>query len=674
MTSVRKLNPGYGQFRWVVLLLAVAVILPTLCLLWFMNEAVSSTRLAVRQKLVTIYEDQLPTVARQVEEGFAADCRSAKDKARGLDPYGQFRLAVTEHHCEGLIVYSPNGDPLYPALSAGDSATTRAAERFADAWELEFAEAEYEQAAQRYEQYARISDGRARLIARLAKSRCLRKLGRGDDAIAECKEVATSPLVDAGEDSILVLIANARLLLLNWTQGQPAYTELTAETYRALLSMLYRSNQAGAALPADQNLFVAQKALEIAQANPELDVYAREYFKDSLAKLVAAEERSLAFVEQFPAAETLDDWPADTLQRLPGPEDTAYYGIAHRDDAGSCVTLLSREGARSLLRDYLQSFTDIYVEFCVLDDAGETILGRAEPANEAFATAPLGQFLPGWTITVHFRSGNVFEQAASEQIAIYTWTGILVIMLILLSGAVAAKSIGKQVRLNKLKNDFIATVTHELKTPLASMRVLVETLLEGNYRDQQQVTEYLQLISRENERLSRLIDNFLTFSRMERNKQAFRMRPTSATAIARAAAEAAKTRLGRGNCVFETDIPEDGPEVQADPDAMVTVLVNLLDNAYKYSGDEKHIMLRLRAQDNAVCFTVSDNGMGIPRRATRKIFRRFYQLDRSLSRRAEGCGLGLSIAKFIVEAHAGSIGVESKPGQGSTFTVRLRAR
>ena len=671
MRNLRKLDPGYGQFRWVVLLLAVAVILPTVCLLWFMNEVVKNERLVVRQKLVTIYKNQLPTVARRVEEGFSGGCRTARQKTRGLDGYRQFRLAVADHHYEGLIVYGPDGAPLYPALSAGDSAITRPAERFADAWELEFAQARYEEAAQRYEQYARISDGRARLIARLAKSRCLRKLGRTDDAIAECREVAFSPLADTGDSSTLVFLANARLLLLNWTQGPPEYADLLAQTYRALLSMLYRSNQAGGALPADQNLFVARKALQIAEARPELAVCTREYFEDSLARLIAAEEQSLTFIEQFPVAETLEDWRAGTLQRIPSPANTVHYGIMHRDDSGSCVTLLSHEGAGSLLRDYIREFQDIYVEFRLLDDAGRLVLGRAEPANEAFATTSLGQYLPGWTIAVHFRGGNVFEQAASEQIAIYTWTGILVILLILLSGAVAAKSIGKQVRLNKLKNDFIATVTHELKTPLASMRVLVETLLEGNYRDQQQVTEYLQLVSKENERLSRLIDNFLTFSRMERNKQAFRMRPTEATAIARAAAEAVKTKLSRGNCVFETNIPEQVSEVNADPDALVTVLVNLLDNAYKYSDNEKRITLNVERQGRAVCFTVSDNGVGIPRRAGKRIFRRFYQVDRSLSRRAEGCGLGLSIAKFIVDAHAGAISVDSKPGQGSTFTVKL---
>jgi signal transduction histidine kinase len=194
--------------------------------------------------------------------------------------------------------------------------------------------------------------------------------------------------------------------------------------------------------------------------------------------------------------------------------------------------------------------------------------------------------------------------------------------------------------------------------------------------------DYLQLISKENERLSRLIDNFLTFSRMERNKQAFQMRPTSPVSIARTAAEAVKTKLGRGNCLFETDIPDELPQIKADHDALVTVLVNLLDNAYKYSCDEKKIRLSVTAdagadfkpaQARTISFRVIDNGLGIPRRSLKKVFRRFYQVDRSLSRRAEGCGLGLSIAKFIVDAHQGTITVESKPGQGSTFTVTIPA-
>ena len=225
--------------------------------------------------------------------------------------------------------------------------------------------------------------------------------------------------------------------------------------------------------------------------------------------------------------------------------------------------------------------------------------------------------------------------------------------------------------MNRLKNDFIATVAHELKTPLASMRLLMDTLLEGRYDSEQTATEYLQLAANENKRLTHLIDSFLTFSRMEHNKQAFVMVRTSPVDIVEAAAGAVKTRFAAGKCKFEINAGKDLPDVTADRDAMVTVLVNLLDNAYKYSYDDKRIELSVFSRDGSVCFCIRDNGKGISRRSVKKIFKRFYQVDRSLSRRAEGCGLGLNIAKFIVDAHKGTISVVSKPGEGSTFTVIL---
>ena len=244
-------------------------------------------------------------------------------------------------------------------------------------------------------------------------------------------------------------------------------------------------------------------------------------------------------------------------------------------------------------------------------------------------------------------------------------------MLILVAGGFAGQVVGRQIKLNQLKNDFIATVSHELKTPLASMRVLVDTILEGNYEGQKQATEYLQLASKENERLSRLIDNFLTFSRMERNKTAFEMAESSPAVIVRDAVEAVKSKFSKGQCELEVSIDDNLPMVSADAGAMATVLINLLDNAYKYSGDEKRIELKVFCEDEQVCFQVVDNGIGMSRWAVKRIFSKFYQIDRSLSRRAGGCGLGLSIVKFIVDAHKGQIAVDSIPGKGSVFTVKL---
>jgi signal transduction histidine kinase len=170
-----------------------------------------------------------------------------------------------------------------------------------------------------------------------------------------------------------------------------------------------------------------------------------------------------------------------------------------------------------------------------------------------------------------------------------------------------------------------------------------------------------------------LIDNFLTFSRMERNKQAFEMLEASPALIAKRAAEAVRTKLEQGHCAFDIAVDENLPAVQADQDAMVTALINLLDNSYKYSYDDKQIKLSVYAEVGSVCFRVADNGIGMSRRAIRKIFERFYQADQTLSRRSQGCGLGLSIVKFIVDAHNGSINLESKPKKGSVFTIKLPA-
>jgi len=669
--AMRGINPGYGQFRWVVLLLAVAVVLPTLCLLWFMHEVVKSERLAVRQRLTSVYKAKLADATDRIGQKWTERCRVLEGRPP-VPLYRQFVAAVGQSGYAGLLVYDSEGRRLYPALSTDSGPTTSPFAGFADAVEMELG-GQYEQAVERYEQYARISDDQGRLAAWIGKARALVRLGRLDEAVVECRRAASSPLAQTGDPRRLSLIANARLLMLNWLKNAAGYAELYDRTYADLLSVLYHSNEAGFALAADENLFLARKAMELGRQNGLLDRHAGLFDDVALSDLIDAEERSIRLAQEYPTIDAFAKWEVGRLQPLAGDAND-FYGVIHPSSRGMCVAVVSRDRLAGTLSELTKDFQDDNVDYTIYDESDRVVAGLAEVAREPFATGTVGRHLPDWKILLFFKGGDVFERAASDRVAVYTWTGLLVIGLILGCGGVAAKSIGKQVRLNKLKNDFIATVTHELKTPLASMRVLVDTLLEGSYSNPNQVMEYLQLISKENERLSRLIDNFLTFSRMERNKQAFQMRPVSPTSIAQTAAQAVQTKLGRGSCRFETEIPDGLPPVKADHDAMVTVLVNLLDNAYKYTYDEKRIRLAVRAgvkSDATVSFVVSDNGVGIPRRALKKVFRRFYQVDRSLPRRAEGCGLGLSIAKFIVDAHHGKIAVESKPGQGSTFTVTL---
>jgi nitrogen-specific signal transduction histidine kinase len=666
--------------RWVVLLLAVAVILPTVGLLWFISQVVSNERLAVRQKLTTIYKEQLEKTLHQTDTRLSKYYELLDNKEFQAHPYRKKLFAAGQNNFAGLIVYNANGQRVYPLLSSEIGDAVESSADFKDAWELEFVQHQFSQAVEIYEQKAMDAADRLRLTALIGKSRCLAKLEKPDEAIVVCKEVAFSSLEKTAAPALLVLIGNARLLLLNLTQDNPAYSELFKQTFEQLASMLYSVNEAGFALPADHNLFLAQALAGIARRKTLPD-NEKNFRLSDFERLIAAEDLSIRVAENFPEADTLENVKENKLQHLPLYSELAepivgetLYCLYHKTNGTSVLALLSTENIASIFANVGTDFRNSDVAYRIVDESGRFVAGADEIVDEPFVTAPLGKDFPGWKIELSFKEGDVFEKAASRHVAVYVWTGVLVIVLILLAGGFAAQAVRKQIKLNKLKNDFIATVSHELKTPLASIRLLVDTLLEGNYKDQQQVTDYFQLVSKENERLTRLVDNFLTFSRMERNKQTFAMARTSPSRIARAAAEVIKTKFNAGRCDFQLQIADNLPDVFADHDVMVTAIVNLLDNSYKYSYDNKKIELKVFSENNLVCFSVKDNGIGMNRRQIKKIFDRFYQADTSLSRRAEGTGLGLSIVKFIVDAHKGTISVDSVPGQGTTFTVRLTAK
>jgi signal transduction histidine kinase len=201
------------------------------------------------------------------------------------------------------------------------------------------------------------------------------------------------------------------------------------------------------------------------------------------------------------------------------------------------------------------------------------------------------------------------------------------------------------------------------------MQLLVDALLDENKFEPEKTREYLELMATENRRLSRLIANFLTFSRIDCNLQRFEFTEMTPADVVRAAVQAMGERLQTPACHLEIDVAEGLPALRADRDALVTVLLNLLDNAYKYTLRDRRILIQAYRDGNHVVFAVKDNGIGIAPREQTRIFRRFYQVDRRLAREAGGCGLGLSIVEFIVRAHGGRVKVESTPGAGSTFRV-----
>jgi signal transduction histidine kinase len=293
------------------------------------------------------------------------------------------------------------------------------------------------------------------------------------------------------------------------------------------------------------------------------------------------------------------------------------------------------------------------------------------PSERAYDEAlALGWALPGWQVSFMLSDPSVLDRPDSTRLASYLWVGLLGIGLFILLAIGIGHSFSRQLRLTRLKTDLVAAVSHELRTPLASMRLLVDALLRDQQLDPVKTREYLDLIAVENGRLSRLIDNFLTFSRLERNRHRFSFETIRPEDVVEAAVGAMRERLHPG-CVVDVQISPGLPSLVADADGLVTALLNLLDNAYKYTPAEKRIVLRAFQDAGHVVFTVQDNGIGIPAGEQKRIFRRFYRVDRRLARETSGVGLGLSIVHEIVKAHGGTIHVSSHAGEGSTFTVRV---
>jgi signal transduction histidine kinase len=654
---------GRNQLQWVVLL-AVAVVLPTVSLLWFMSRAVSNERLVIREKLAALYQDKLAQAGQKAAETCAANISILDKTGQNANPYSLFKQLVLEQNFEGVVAFDSKSAVVYPVPGDIIADTAQQDNDLAAARQLEFTNRQYADAAESYGRFAADKDPHIAITAIVGKSRCLYKLGRLDEAIEECQKAAFTPLAKNADTALFVAVQNARLFLLDLLRNAnlQSRTELGQRTVNELIADLYNVP----AIPSNRNLFITKKVLQAITDMPSFEDKAMLAKVKQLSRLVAAEELSISVAENTSLIRTLPDRPSDTFFRI-----GAGYGFYHRTQSTTLLVLFSDNAIALALAGYEDTFKDSDSAYRIIDASGDFVAGLAKPTGRPFATAPLADCFPGWKVELYFKGSEIFDKAADRQIAIYIWTGALVILLILVVGAFAARAIGRQIRLNKMKNDFIATVSHELKTPLSSMRVLVDTLLEGNIKDETQTEEYLRMTARENERLSRMIDNFLTFSRMERNKKAFAIVPASPAAIANDAAEAVRTKYAAHNCQFAIDIAENLPEISADYDAMVTVLVNLLDNACKYTGDQKQITLKVFAEKDSVCFAVSDNGIGLAHRHIRKIFDSFYQVDNSLARKAEGCGLGLSIVKFIVDAHKGKISVDSKPGKGSTFTVGL---
>jgi signal transduction histidine kinase len=484
--------------------------------------------------------------------------------------------------------------------------------------------------------------GAAKVAAALqAELRALVQAGKTENAIQFVLERFAAPEAAAALDEQgRLAAANAELLALELLGGHedPRFEQIIARLRRRAL------DYTAATLPTAQRRFVMR---ELQRLDP------RQEFPT-----LAAEDLAARFLESQPP------YPADpNLRRteLPG-----VWSAGSRD--GRTLAILADATLRTKLRDAIHDPTlPAGVSLTALAP------GEDDTAPSALVTMPLGPAFPGWRISLLLDDRTLFDTEAAKRVRLHVVVAGIVIAAMSVLTLLIARGFGRHVALARMKNDLVATVSHELKTPLTAMRALVETLLDADHFDEKTTREYLQLLATENARLSRLIENFLTFSRLERNKFSFEFRPVQPRQVVEGAVAAFGERATATGCTLECCVADNLPPIRGDLDALVTTVLNLLDNAWKYSGEEKHIALRADARNGHVRFAVEDHGIGLAPWDRERIFDRFHQVDQRLARVGGGCGLGLSIVQAIVQAHAGRIEVASEPSRGSTFTIDIPA-
>jgi two-component system phosphate regulon sensor histidine kinase PhoR len=351
---------------------------------------------------------------------------------------------------------------------------------------------------------------------------------------------------------------------------------------------------------------------------------------------------------------------------------TRYY-VAAKLNLG----LITKEWIPELVADLATKRRIVILDEVARSIVGGPIIQRPSPFlyEESF-----GKTLYAWRVQITpLNVDELRAQAETERLL-----GVLLIpvstVIIAVGLGVVWLSVRAERRASRLKSDFIANVSHELKTPLSLIRMFAELLATGKHKGERVGREYASIITRESDRLAHLIDNVLDFARLERGKASYNFAEGRMQEVVERALEVCRHRLEKDKIRLRTEIAADLPHVRMDEDAMTLVLLNLVDNAGKYGGDGGDgggdggdVWVRLSRAPGGVALSVRDRGSGISADDQRRIFERFYRADNARVRNVRGSGIGLSLVKHIAEAHGGRVDVESAPGRGATFTVFVPA-
>jgi signal transduction histidine kinase len=488
--------------------------------------------------------------------------------------------------------------------------------------------------------------------ARLQLARALAKMKRPKESLSEYQKVLSLPPGVVDEYGVPFPLYAA----------EPVFQAPAG--FRAVIERVGAELKTEAWL-APAGIYLARDLLEkIRDASPEVAVQ-----KEARDALLEAQRR-LEIMEQALALQAdyqrLGLAPFQSTSPSRGEPPWTIYG--QRPWLVSLATAAQAPGSLLVVVDAQSLFSSLRTGYDLPKDI---------PSGFRFVTGltsdglPLNPRLQGLGLAFESDASDMSSKLWSAQRSFYFLALVLVLGITLFGAYLLWRDVRREVGLADLRSQFVSSVSHELKTPLTAIRMFAETLRLGRSKDPASQVEYLDTIIKESERLTRLLNSVLDFSKIEKGKRTYHPAPVSLAEIVQAAARAMEYPLKQQGFKLEVEADEGLPEMTVDRDAIEQALLNLLSNAMKYSGESRTVGLNVGREGDCALIQVTDKGIGIDPKDQARIFEKFYRVPTRENQSLPGTGLGLALVAHIVKAHGGAVRVESAPGEGSTFSILL---
>jgi signal transduction histidine kinase len=640
-----------------VLLFLIAVVLPSsvlIVLTWHMigqQQELSEKRLAdERRRLATEIGQKLLVHLEEIKLHEVSATASGAKSLNTLE-YTSGEVILTGLADGERLLLPWETNLTNNRLSMGKTAFFQKIRR---AEEEEFVRRRYAQANTLYlEGIEQAQQPAQQTYARLLRARVLAKSDELEESLAQYRNILAVSSEITDEHGIGFCLYAASHLLER------------GDSYDKVMQLIESELSAQRWLSPVESYIVRDLVNVLIKSGPEFGIrqQAAEDCQRRILKHISRQEKALALQKDFPKLALMAQGKSPEQEPesiwVPYDEGPWLVSLAPALPAGQRLAIIVR--GQSIL-DSITSSTPY----------SETIL-----ANVRFTTTAgldgesLGPSFPGLKLAYATDGEASLLSDWGPQRSFYLIALFLVLCVTLFGAYFLWRDVGRELQMAEMRSQFIASVSHELKTPLTAIRIFAETLRMGRLKDSQARAEYLDTIVNESHRLTRLLNNVLDFSKIEKGQRTYRREPACLSEIINAAVQATQYPLKQRDFHLNVHLEEELPDISVDRDAIGQAILNLLSNAMKYSGESRQIDLRVQKRAGHAVIEVSDHGIGIEPAQQKRIFEKFYRVPSEENERIPGTGLGLALVFHIVKAHDGYVELRSLLGQGSTFSIYL---